>query len=159
MKLTPSAQKRDWRQRWVQIQDQLKRVLACHTEPMSGESIQAANHDLNSFFIQTYHLKDALIHVSATTGISKEKIENAITHDSHLALLADLANLDKHGRLKDAPRSGDVPVCRLSGVANDDTGWQLSLEIRHNGRTLDGLAVAREAVSAWDKQLRQWRLI
>jgi hypothetical protein len=159
MKLTPGAQARDWRQRWVEIQAHLKRLLAPHSEPLSGESIQTANHELQSFFVQAYHLKDSLIQDSGTTGIPASTIENAITLDTHLALLADLANLDKHGKLTKPPRSGDVPAWGVSGVANGDAGWRLSVEIHHKAKTLDGLTFAGEAVSAWDKQLRHWGLI
>jgi hypothetical protein len=37
--------------------------------------------------------------VSLETGISRQTIENEITNNPDLALLADLANLDKHGHL------------------------------------------------------------
>ena len=158
--LTPGAQARDWRQRWAEIQQHLTRLSALHSEPLSAKSIQNANHDLQSFFVQTYHLKDSLIQDSGTTGISSSTIESAIKGNPHLALLADLANLDKHGRLTRPPRSGDVPVLRkLSGVSDSAMGWRLSLEIYHKGKTLDGLSVASETVSAWQKQLRQWGLI
>jgi hypothetical protein len=63
---------------------------------MSGVAINAANHRLQSFYIQAYHLKDALKSAPA--------IEPAIAADPALALLADLANLDKHSRLNRPPR-------------------------------------------------------
>jgi hypothetical protein len=162
--LTPAAQVRDWRQRWIEIQEHLKRLRAPHSEEMSGKSIQSANHALHSFFVQAYHLKDSLIHDSKATGVSGSTIENAIGQDPHLALLADLANLEKHQELKvdkkHQPRSGHVPVYGVvSGKSNGNTGWQLSVEIQHNGKTLDGLTFADEAVSQWEKQLRNWKLI
>ena len=159
-RFTPGAQARDWRQRWLEIQEHLKRLLAPRSEEQSGKTIQAANHDLHSFFVQAYHLKDSLIQESATTGIPQSTIEDAIRRDPHLALLADLANLEKHGMLTKPPRSGDVPVWgTVSGVTHGGPGWRLSLEIHHKGKTLDGLTVAGEAVSAWERQLRQWGLI
>src|SRR4029077_20872130 len=69
VQLTPAAQACDWRQRWIEIQEHLKRLLAPHSEALSAASIQNANHDLHSFFIQAYHLKDALIHDAETTGV------------------------------------------------------------------------------------------
>src|SRR5947208_8624863 len=51
MELVPGAQARDWRQRWVEIQEHLKRLLAPHSEALSAASIQNANHDLQSFFV------------------------------------------------------------------------------------------------------------
>ena len=98
MELVPGTQARDWRQRWIGIQEHLKRLRAAHPEPMSAASIQNANHDLQSFFVQAYHLKDSLKQDAGTTGVPETTIENAITADPHLALLADLANLDKHGK-------------------------------------------------------------
>src|SRR2546428_37671 len=110
MELLPGAQARDWRQRWIEIQEQLKRLRAPHPEAMSAASIQNANHDLHSFFVQAYHLKDSLIRDAGTTGVPKTTIENAITADPHLALLADLANLANHGDLTKPPRSADIPT-------------------------------------------------
>jgi hypothetical protein len=160
VELTPGAQARDWRQRWTEIHEHLTRLLARHHEQLSAKTIQTANHELHSFFVQAYHLKDALIHDSATTGIQASVIENAITTDTHLALLADLANLDKHGKLNKPPRSGNVPVYGvISGRSNSDPGWQLSAEIKHKGQLLDGLTVAGEIVHAWTTQLAHWRLI
>jgi hypothetical protein len=159
MELTPGTQARDWRQRWTEIQEHLKRLLASHSEPISAASIQNANHDLHSFFIQAYHLKDSLIKDAGTTGVTKTTTENAITADPHLALLADLANLDKHGKLRGSPRSGDIPTWKVSGVSEGDAGWRLSLTIRHKSKTLDGLDFAAEVVSAWKAHLNQWGLI
>jgi len=158
MELTPGTQARDWRQRWIEIQEHLKRLLAPHSEPMSAASIQNANHDLHSFFVQAYHLKDSLIHDAGTTGVRATTIENTITADPHLALLADLANLDKHGKLSKAPRSGDIPTWDVSGVSDGDAGWRLSLTIRHKGKTHDGLSLAGDVASAWERQLNGWGL-
>ena len=159
MELTPAAQVRDWRQRWLEIQSHLRRLCAPHSETLSGESIQTANHELQSFFVQAYHLKDSLIQDANTTGISSDIIENAISQDAHLSLLADLANLDKHGKLSKPPRSGEIPVMSVSGVSNKAEEWHLSLRVQHKGATLDGLTVAAEAVAAWEMHLRQWGLI
>jgi len=159
LEFTPAVQTRDWRQRWIEIQDHLKRVLAPHSESMSAASIQHANHDLYSFFVQAYHLKDSLIQDAGTTRVSASSIENAITADPSLALLADLANLDKHGTLTKTPRSGDIPACQVSGVSDGKTGWRLSLKIQHNGKTYDGLDFAADAVKAWELHLRHWTLI
>jgi hypothetical protein len=159
--LIPGRQARDWRQRWIEIQEHLKRLHAPHSEPMSAASIQNANHDLQSFFVQAYHLKDSLKQDAGTTGVPGTTIEDAITADPHLSLLADLANLDKHGKWdpRKAPRSGDIPTRDVSGVSDDDAGWRLSLKIRHKGKTHDGLNFAGEAVSAWDRHLMRWGLI
>ena len=158
MELTPGAQARDWRQRWIEIQEHLKRLLAPHSEPMSAALIQNANHDLHSFFVQAYHLKDLLIQDAGTTGVPATTIENGITADPHLALLADLANLDKHGELSKSPRSGNIPTWSVSAVSEGDAGWRLSLTIRHKGETHDGLNFAGEAVSAWERHLTRWGL-
>jgi hypothetical protein len=154
IELTPGAQARDWRQRWVEIQEHLKRLLVPHSEAMSSASIQNANHDLQSFFVQAYHLKDSLKKDAKTTGVRATTIEDAIKADPHLALLEDLANLDKHG----PPRSGAIPTWNVSGVSEGNAGWRLSLTIRHKGKTLDGLNFACEAVSAWERHLSQWGL-
>lgn len=116
---------------------------------MSGVAINAANHRLQSFYIQAYHLKDALKSVAPA-------IESAISVDPALTLLADLANLDKHSRLNRPPRSGEVPmIVSVSGVKpGSEDGWKLRLEIKHKGQTLDGMDVARKAMDAWRAYLK-----
>jgi hypothetical protein len=155
-------QARDWKQRWKLIQDDIRLILSPHTEAMSNESIHASLHHLFSFFILTYHMKDALNVAATGLGLKPSEVEDAITNDARLALLADLANLDKHMRLTLPPRSGTVPVIeRVSGVDNQvgGGGWQLSVRIRHGASVLDGIAVAEGAVTAWQKRLKSWRLI
>jgi hypothetical protein len=158
LELTPGAQARDWRQRWVEIQGHLKRLLAPHSESMSAAAIQNANHDLHSFFVQAYHLKDSLIQDAQTTGVPADTVENAITADPNLALLADLANLEKHRKLTKSPRSGAIPTWDVSGVSDSGTGWRLSLKIQHKGNTYDGLTFAGQAMSAWERHLKLWGL-
>lgn len=121
-------------------------------------AVNAAQHELHSFFIQTYHLKDALI---KETSIAAATIEAAVTDSPDLALLADLANLDKHGRLNRPPRSGTLPQIGIPQGIDDGVvpGWRLSLPIQHGAVTLDGLDVARHAVQAWEQAFRQWGLI
>lgn len=62
-------------------------------------------------------------------GLKPSDVESAITKDARLALLADLANLDKHMKLTKAPRSGTVPsIEKISGVDDQASGgWKLSV--------------------------------
>ncbi len=115
--LIPREQERNWERRWQDAQNHLARLSRPRTETMSADAIHDAHADLQAFYIQTYHLKDLLKEASGKTGISGQAIENAITSDPDLALLADLANLDKHGRLSKKPRSGHAPqVVSVSGI-------------------------------------------
>lgn len=160
--LIPGNQARDWKQRWKLIQDELQAILSPHTETMSGESIHVALQRLLSFFIQTYHLKDALKDAAVGLGLKpKEDVEDAVTNDPRLALLADLANLDKHMKLNKPPRSGTVPIIgKISGKdCLTGVGWELSMEIQHSTSTFNGLRVAEDAVNAWHAQLKVWKLI
>jgi hypothetical protein len=163
VELIPGNQVRDWKQRWKLIQEELQVILSPHTETMSGESIHAALHSLQSFFIQTYHLKDALKDAAPGLGLKASDIETAINNDPRLAILADLANLDKHIKPdpKKAPRSTIAPtIGQISGIdCRSGTGWELSMQIRHGSHTLNGLTVAEDAVNAWRINLKAWKLI
>lgn len=99
-------------------------------------------------------MKDA----APSLGLNASDIEDAITNDQRLALLADLANLDKHFKLTKPPRSGYVPLIeQLSGVDNAaGNGWLLSVKIKHGTSILDGLAVARDSITAWQEKLSAW---
>jgi len=128
---------------------------------MSGDSIHAWLQRLFSFFIQAYHFKDALKDAAPALGLNVSDIEDAITNDPSLALLADLANLDKHFKLTRTPRSGCVPVIeQISGVdSSTGTGWFLSVKIKHGAIVLDGIAVAKDTIAAWKEKLLAWGIL
>jgi hypothetical protein len=95
-------------------------------------------------------------------GVSNAQIEGAISAEAALSLLADLANLDKHFILTQPPRSGRVPqIGEVQGSQSGlgEGGWQLEQVIEHNGQELDGLAVAKDAVDAWERCLTDWGLL
>lgn len=159
--LVPGNQARDWTQRWAQVQKELQCVSSPRMEIMSGEEIHAWLQQLFSFYIQAYHLKDALKDAAPSLGLLASDIEDAITNDPKLALLADLANLDKHLKLTKPPRSGYSPtVKQVSGVDSaTGSGWILSVQIKHGSASVDGLAFANDVVAAWQKQLKTWRIL
>lgn len=157
--LYPAAQAHDWRVRWEAVQRELHTMEADHVGTMSGDAIHSANLQLRSFFVQAYHLKDALIKASSQQGMpGKENIEGAISADPRLSLLADLANLDKHAQWdkKKKPRSGNVPSYESLSGWDCEGGWTLNVKIRHGDSSLDGLSIARDAITAWAEKLKGW---
>jgi hypothetical protein len=159
--LTPEEQERTWKRRWQDAQQHLARLLAPRMEPCSADAIHAGHGDLQAFYTQTYHLKDSLKEASGTTGISGQTVEDAITNNRDLALLADLANLDKHGHLTKPPRSGHTPrIVSVCGItASDSEGWRLAVSIEHAGNHIDGLDFAQRVGSAWRQVLQSWNLL
>lgn len=158
--MEPAHTRRDWQQRWKELEQERDQLNAPHTEMMSGAAINAAHHRLQSFFIQAYHLKDALI-ADQSNGLARSVVENAISHSPTLSLLADLANLDKHSQLDRVPRSGSVPtILSVKGQQpGSGNGWQLCVNISHNGRVLDGIDTVNEVLNEWHAQLKSWNLI
>ena len=161
--LQPGDQGRGWERRWQDIQDEAPRVLAPITSAISGEDIQRARRRVLSFYITAFHLKDALIAAAPTTGISPKRVEDAVNAEPELALLADLANLDKHEELTRRTHSGHAPrEVRRAGATlpgSPSPGWQLQLEFEHNGVTVDGLKIVQQSVDAWRRVLQGWGLI
>jgi hypothetical protein len=160
--MRPGDQIQDWRRRWSDVKKQLPRLLAPREEELSGSTILAARAELLSFFVRGYHIKDALCAEASALRLNRKTIEEAITADPDLALLADLANLDKHLRLNRPPRSGSVPVIEdASGIqgGSGEGGWMLKLPIRHAGAMRDGLDVATAITAAWESHLESWGLI
>ncbi len=160
--MTPADQSRDWKRRWREIERELSALGQSRDGSMSAEAIHQARHRLHSFFIQAYHLKDALNVEQSNTGIPASTVEAAISAEPALALLADLANLDKHGALSRPPRSGAVPTIASASATSENAagpGWRLNLVIEHSGRRLDGLAAATDAVDAWKRVLTSWGLL
>lgn len=152
------GQTRGWQDRWQLIQDDLARQLLPRTEPLTDDSIRQARHELHSLFVQAYNLRDALIEEA---GIPLGKMKSAITNEPALALLADMANLDKHGRLKRRPWSGDVPrVVDVHGVTGSGVAeWSLKMTVGHKGNQRDGLEIAKSGVASWHRVLSSWKLI
>jgi hypothetical protein len=145
--LTPGDQNRGWQRRWIECERALDNLIAPHNEALSSDAIHAARNALHAFYIQTYHLKDALILDAPTTGIAGDAVEKAISDDPVLALLADLANLDKHGKLTKKPRSGAVPkILEESGESGPD-GWLFRMAIDDSGHRRDGLEFAQAAIA------------
>ena len=153
--LTPGDQDRGWANRWEDIQGRHDELLKPQTVAASGDSIQAAERELTWFYGLAYHLKDLLIR---ETTVGQSTVEAAITNTPTLALLADLANLTKHGHLKSV-RSGVAPVVVRREGASCPGGWRLTLTIQHGSATYDGLDFASQAVDAWRVTLAAWSLI
>lgn len=165
IRMIPAEQRGAWRIRWKAVESSLDQILKPHDDSASSDAINHAHHDLQSFFVQAYHLKD-ILKMDTEVRISDRDIEDAITNTRPLALLADLANLDKHGQISGGgrnrgPRSGSIPVVDpAAGTWSDQShGWTLSVPIQHKGIVLDGLTVARDAVDAWRHHLLAWRLL
>lgn len=154
--LSPARQDRNWRRRWDQLQRSLAAVTALHTEPRSADATHDAEQDLFDLFVAAYHLKDALIADGVVTGTALEAL---ISHNAVLALLADLANFDKHRQLSKPPRSGVVPVIvYVSDESADDT-WRLVVDIEHGADRYDGVAFAKTVIAEWRDVLTDERLV
>jgi hypothetical protein len=149
-----------WESHWQDIERELAAVQERRTGTLSAEAIADATRQLRSFYILAFHLRDDLIEEAPTTDVSAATVKAAVRNDPTLALLADLANLDKHGKLNDPPKSGHVPrLGEARGAQNlDRPGWQLHLVIEHDGQELDGMQVAADAVEAWRRVLTGWGL-
>jgi hypothetical protein len=162
-RLAPADQKRGWKQKFHESERELSELLAPQTRARSADTVNAARHRLHSFYVQTYHIKDALKEDAGSTGVTRIAVENAISAEPILALLSDLANLDKHEKLDKPPRSGSVPVIEsVGGISDHDSQpetWRLDVVIKHAGKTLDGLKVAEDAVLTWRKLLEGWGLL
>lgn len=153
---------RDWSRRWEVLTRERERLHAPRAGELSAGAVQSALQELQSFFIQAYHLKDALKADRSAHGISATAIERTITSDPDLALAADLANLDKHFNLTRPPRSGLVPrVISAHGVrpGSGKDGWTLEVQISHGPTWRDGLEIADSVVRAWETHLTRWGLI
>jgi hypothetical protein len=159
--LVPGDQSNGWERRWEEAQEQLRHLVSPRSGELSGQAIHAAQYELLNFFVHAYHIKDALKAESASIGLIERQIEDAIDANPTLALLADLANLNKHFELTKPPRSGHVPtIGPVKGTqsGSGDGGWRLELTVEHAGKTLDGLKIAREVIAEWQRQLAGWGL-
>ena len=159
--LTPGDQRQGWERRWQDIQDEWSELGIPLTGPMSSQAIQAARQRLQSFYVNCYHLKDYLRIATLPRGVTPKAIENTITNEPDLALLCDMANLNKHGDLSLPPRSGDKP-CIASWAGSDSMhgpGWHIKLIVEHRGQRRDGLDIAQRAIGAWRRVLHQWGMI
>ncbi len=115
--MSPGDQSRPWELRWRSIESSLQHLQQLQQGGVDRAAIEAAERELLDFYVLAYHLKDALIKEGAAP---KQDVENAINNDPRLALLADLANLDKHHVLdvvRYPPRSGAAPSINQRAAA------------------------------------------
>jgi len=160
--MSPKDQSRGWNRRWKDTQKGLHRLTDPRTGQLSGDAVLEARRELLTFYVHAYHIKDALKTESGSLGLSQRAIEEAITTEPALALLADLANLDKHLNLSGPPRSGDVPqIGDATGFqpGSGEDGWRLRQPIKHHSQERDGLEIAEDAVAAWERLLNSWGLL
>lgn len=156
IEMTPGDQTWDWRARWEQVLREFAELVAPRTDEMGAEGIRAARYRLNQFYISAFHLKDAL--KKQTT----HDVEKAINATTELAILADLANSEKHDGLDPGRRthSGHEPrIKKVSGTSLPAGGWKVVVVIEHDGKELDGIAVAESALDAWRRVLGGWGLL
>ncbi len=71
--LEPGDQSLGWSRRWEAAQGRLAKLLAPRTEDCSGEAIKNARDDLLAFYVQTFHIKDALKVEAASFGCSTSR--------------------------------------------------------------------------------------
>ena len=138
--MTPGDQGRGWRRRWQEAERELADLMAPSSGSMSSDAIHTAHHQLQRFYVQLFHLADALMR-NSTTGVAN-LVKPAMKKDPILSLLRDLANLDKHFQLDSQPLSGHRPLIgNISGTtsAMPSGSWRLNVPINHGGRILDGL--------------------
>lgn len=148
---------RDWQRLWQGIEG--ASVLAPQAGPISEPVIHKARAELEAFYGECLNLRDHLAN-DPSVPLTKEQINAAVDADPILALVADLANIGKHAVLTKRLHSGDRPsIVGEGGVPDSAGGWVLTVDIEHDGNTLDGVTVAEEAVVAWKAQLTAWGLL
>jgi hypothetical protein len=143
--MSPNDQSRGWVRRCSDAQTGLRRMTDPRTMQLSGAAVLEARRELLDFYVRAYHIKDALKTESGSLGLSEKAIEGAMAADPALALLTDLANLDKHLNLNRPPRSGDIPQI------GDATGVQ-----RGSGKAAGGYS-NRLSITAGNAMV--WRLL
>lgn len=149
--LTPGGQELDWRGRWDALLEEYGRLGLPVSEPMTRVAVLSARRRLLLFYVEAFHIRDALRAEAAGLGLDAPVLTQAIAADHRLALLEDLANLVKHAGEPRNPRSPAVPQFGKAVAVQDgsDPTWRLALPVEHQGRILDGYSFAGEAVAAW----------
>jgi hypothetical protein len=127
-------------------------------EPATREGLVEARNRLLGLLVELYSFKDALKVEARNFGHSEQDVEDAVTKSPHLALLADLANQEKHVVLNSAPRSGFVPAVGPPSAlfTSGQLGWTLGVEISHGSGILDACSLAQAALNEWEQLLRSW---
>ncbi len=79
VELEVPLEERDWRHRWKRLQAHAQELSSPRSDSMSGDSIRAARNDLHSFYIDAYHLKDALKNDASSLGLDPQSVEDAVS--------------------------------------------------------------------------------
>lgn len=69
------------------------------------KSYEEYDDEISELAVWIWSLKDHLKELAGEKGIAKKKLEEVVNNDKNLQICADLANTEKHGKLKES-RSG-----------------------------------------------------
>jgi hypothetical protein len=155
--ISPRYEGWDWKRRWAHAQGELERLMARDTEELSGEAVKVAHRELQTFFVHTYHLKDALIAEASSHGL----VPNHRGRDHQRPRPRPPRRPAEPRQAPQAepgsPQRRRARVISTRGVlaGSGEGGWRLDVQIMHNGEVLDGLEVASAALEAWRRHLKQ----
>lgn len=153
--LKPFVGNERWSERFHDCESTLPSLDSPQTSEFNGANIKALASRTFALVVDLYHVKDALIE-EAPGGVTRERVEEAISADPDLSLLADLCNQRKHGVLTRV-RSGDEPKVKpYEGVGVDATAWRCRIMVEHHGAERELFSIVHAALAAWRRLFRSW---
>jgi hypothetical protein len=154
--------------------EQYQRVLR-YSEKIKNQDRSTLEYsdDIWAFFQSCWHLKDWIKNDLQIPSVIRNKIEEESQQYDSLMICADLSNRSKHLELKwnrrDAKITGigvtiHMPTIYLNR-GHDDSDLQEKGYVEHpfyietsDGKKLDGLSVANQAIDDWRKILQKFSL-
>ncbi|SRR5229473_92593 len=110
--------------------------------------------DLWSFFQNCWHLKDWIKNDPSVPARVRRSIETLVAKPRPLMICADLANATKHLRLRNVRAGAKHSHRNLSITPGESSKVEYRIEIGR-GKQQDGLELARECLSEWERILTE----
>jgi len=112
--------------------------------------------DVWHFFQDCWHLKDWIKNDDQISKVHRDSVENDANRSEALRICADLANRSKHLKLTNRRLDADVSKRNLTinvGPPGEGFGEYNFVVLLEDGRELDAIAVAEDAMKEWRRLL------
>lgn len=137
-----------WQAQWARIERGYRRLPGLggpdRTSTVTSDDLR---DDVVHFFMDCYHLKDWLKNDPAVT--LSQDVERYVEQSAPLCVVADVANGQKHLKLK-TTKTGDLSTS-LGDVTleGDAEGITVAFEVVSQGQVIDMVTLSSDAMHAW----------
>ena len=154
----PADHERDAARRWRDADAEVRAL----EQPLTNDdrdAIHDAQRRLHAVFVDLWSLRETLIDEHS---VPRQQVDAVISGSpSVIALGHDLGNVAKHGSPLASPRSGHQPTFGQPLALRPGSGGapMFQLNVEYDGRTVNGVNIARQVIDEWRRWMAGWGVL